>query len=201
MTTTRRAWLLPAGCLVAGGLAAAGSRVSAQPPAAVPAPSGTPQAPAPARPPAPQAPPTGAPFDPSKVPAGLPAPRIWTAQQDHQDMMDQLGIKTLRPGPSGTETAPNHANYDESLANPYPHLPDVLTLKNGRKVTSAVLAPLRRKEIIEDFDREGLGPVPANGPKSTWTVPLTVDATAAGHAAPRKDPCGARPPAGRLRIG
>ena len=35
-------------------------------------------------------------------------------------MMDQLGIKALRPGPSGNEKAPNHANYDESKANPYP---------------------------------------------------------------------------------
>ena len=49
-----------------------------------------------------------------------------TTQQDHQNMMDQLGIRALRPGPSGNESAPNHANYDESLANPYPNLPDVL---------------------------------------------------------------------------
>ena len=42
---------------------------------------------------------------------------------DHKNMMEQLGIKTLRPGPSGNESAPNHANYDESLANPYPNLP------------------------------------------------------------------------------
>jgi len=26
----------------------------------------------------------------------------------------QPGIKSLRPGPSGNESAPNHANYDES---------------------------------------------------------------------------------------
>ena len=42
------------------------------------------------------------------------------ADQDHQNMMDQLGIKALRPGPSGNEKAPNHANYDEAKANPYP---------------------------------------------------------------------------------
>jgi hypothetical protein len=97
-------------------------------------------------------------------------------------MMDQLGIKTLRPGPSGSETAPNHANYDESLANPYPNLPDVLTLKNGRKVTSAAMWPGRRTEIVEDFDREVLGRVPANVPKVTWTVTRTLDATIGGHA-------------------
>lgn len=50
----------------------------------------------------------------------------FTSEQDHQNMMDQLGIKSLRPGPSGNESAPNHANSDESVANPYPVLPDLL---------------------------------------------------------------------------
>src|SRR4051794_12039417 len=53
-----------------------------------------------------------------------PAPVSWTAAQDHQNMMEQLGIKALRPGPNGNEKAPNHANYDESKANPFPDLPD-----------------------------------------------------------------------------
>src|SRR5437763_11787250 len=93
-------------------------------------------------------------------------PTNWTAAQDHQNMMDQLGIKALRPGPSGTETAPNHANYDESTANPFPTLPDPLTLKNGKKVTSArVWTEQRRPEIVEDFEREVLGRVPKNVPK------------------------------------
>src|SRR6266550_7732520 len=88
---------------------------------------------------------------------GQQPPLNWTAAEDHQNMMDQLGIKALRPGPSGTETAPNHANYDESTANPFPILPDALTLKNGKKVTKAsVWLNQRRSEIIEDFDREVL---------------------------------------------
>src|ERR1700691_1155755 len=45
------------------------------------------------------------------------------AQDDHDNMMKQLGIRALRPGPSGDEKAPNHANYDTALANPYPNLP------------------------------------------------------------------------------
>src|SRR5213592_161197 len=57
--------------------------------------------------------------------------------EDHQQMMAQLGIRALRPGPSGNESAPNHANYDEVIANPYPDLPPVLAMKNGRKVTNA----------------------------------------------------------------
>ncbi len=45
---------------------------------------------------------------------GCATPLNWTAEQDHQNMMEQLGIRALRPGPSGNEKAPNHANYDES---------------------------------------------------------------------------------------
>src|ERR1700683_1707598 len=90
--------------------------------------------------------------------------------RDHQNMMDQLGIKDLRPGPGGNESAPNHANYDEATANPFPNLPDVLTLKNGKKVTTAEQWwNQRRPEIVEDFDREVLGRVPKNMPKVTWT--------------------------------
>jgi len=96
------------------------------------------------------------------------------AQQDHDNMMQQLGIKTLRPGPSGDEKAPNHANYDSALANPYPNLPEVLTLNNGKKVTTAEQWwKQRRPEIVEAFDREVYGRVPANVPKVTWTVKVT----------------------------
>ena len=62
------------------------------------------------------------------------SPVVFTAEQDHDNMMKQLGITVLRPGPSGDEKAPNHANYDEALANPFPNLPDVLVLKNGKKI-------------------------------------------------------------------
>jgi hypothetical protein len=98
----------------------------------------------------------------------------FTEEQDHQNMMDQLGIEALRPGPSGDEKAPNHANYDESAANPYPNLPDALTLKNGRKVTTAeTWWKERRPEIVEDFEREVYGRVPKNVPTVTWTVKVT----------------------------
>src|ERR1700756_3473337 len=106
----------------------------------------------------------------------------WTAAEDHQNMMDQLGIKALRPGPSGTEAAPNHANYDEATANPYPDLPDPLVLKNGKKVTKAsVWWDQRRPEIVEDFEREVLGRVPKNVPKVTWEVTKTANTEVASH--------------------
>jgi hypothetical protein len=109
-------------------------------------------------------------------------PRNWTAAQDHQNMMDQLGIKALRPGPSGNERAPNHANYDETKANVFPDLPDALTAKDGKKVTTAEQWWTRRRpEIAEEFDREVLGRVPKNVPKVTWTVTSTSLGTSGSH--------------------
>ena len=109
------------------------------------------------------------------APAGAyPAPVVFTAEQDHQNMMKQLGIKALRPGPSGNETDPNHANYDESLANPYPHLPEVLTLRNGKQVsTAAMWWNLRRPEIVDDMEREVYGRLPTDLPKVSWEVKYT----------------------------
>ncbi len=98
----------------------------------------------------------------------------YTTDQDHKNMMQQLGITKLRPGPSGNESAPNHANYDESLANPFPNLPELLTLKNGQKVTTADMWwKQRRPEIVEDFEREVIGRVPKNVPNVTWEVKVT----------------------------
>jgi hypothetical protein len=100
-----------------------------------------------------------------------PQPQAWTTAEDHADMLARLGIRTLRPGPSGNEQAPNHANYDESLANPFPVLPDPLTRSNGKKVKSArVWWNERRPEIVEDFEREVVGRVPRVTPAVVWSV-------------------------------
>ena len=56
---------------------------------------------------------------------------------DHQQMLDQLGITRLRPGPSGDPKSPDSANYDEAKANPYPDWPDPLRLNNGKRVDTA----------------------------------------------------------------
>ena len=86
-------------------------------------------------------------------------------------MMDQLGIIRLRPGPSGQPGATNSANYDPAKANPFPNLPEVLTLKNGQKVTTAdIWWKQRRPEIVEGFEREVVGRVPKDIPKVTWSI-------------------------------
>jgi hypothetical protein len=103
-----------------------------------------------------------------------PPPVKFTAEQDHQNMMDQLGIKSLRPGPSGNESAPNHANYDESVATPYPVLPDLLTLKNGKKVTNPdIWWKQRLPEIVEDMEKEVYGRLPKKIPSVKWTVAIS----------------------------
>jgi len=103
-----------------------------------------------------------------------PQPVTFTAEQDHDNMMQQLGIKALRPGPNGNEAAPNHANYDTSLANPCPQLPDILTMKNGKKVTTADMWwHQRRPKIVEDYEREVYGRLPKNIPRVTWSVKVT----------------------------
>jgi hypothetical protein len=114
-------------------------------------------------------------------PADPPQPVTFTTQEDHRNMLEQLGITRLRPGPSGNENAPNHANYDEALANPYPNLPDPLVLKNGQPVTTAeAWWKQRRPEIVEDFEREVVGRIPPHVPKVTWTVVETRETTVAG---------------------
>ncbi len=101
-------------------------------------------------------------------------PVTFTQEQDHQNMMDQLGIKALRPGPSGDEKAPNHANYDPALANPYPNLPPILTLANGKPVTTpAAWWNQRRPEIVEGLEREMYGRLPKKIPGVTWKVVLS----------------------------
>jgi len=97
--------------------------------------------------------------------------------EDHQRMMDLLGIKSLRPGRNGMNPqAENYANYDESKANPYPNLPNPLVLKNGQKVTTIEMWwNQRRPEIVEDFDREIYGRVPKDTPKINWEVTSTTN--------------------------
>jgi (4-O-methyl)-D-glucuronate---lignin esterase len=109
-------------------------------------------------------------------------PAQLTSEQDHQRTMDLLHIASLRPGADpNNPQSPNAVNYDESKANPYPNLPDPLTLKNGKKVTSAkTWWDRRRPEIVEDFDREVYGRVPKNIPSVHWELLSTTRETNLG---------------------
>jgi hypothetical protein len=115
--------------------------------------------------------------------AAEPAPPVvMTAEQDHQLMMDNLGLKALRQGANGRDAnAPNAANYDESKANPYPTLPDPLKLANGKPVKTAKdWWKKRRPELVEIYDREIYGRVPAHVPGVTWSVKESKDDVVGG---------------------
>jgi hypothetical protein len=108
--------------------------------------------------------------------AQSPTPPIQlTAAQDHQRLLDLLHITALRPGVKQNPNDPNPVNYDESRANPWPVLPNPLLNNNGKPVTTAKLwNTQRRPQLVELFDREILGRVPANAPAVHWQVVSTT---------------------------
>lgn len=110
-----------------------------------------------------------------------------TAEQDRQRSMQALGISVLRNGVNGNDLkAVNAVNYDESKANIYPKLPDPLTTNAGNKVTAAAQWPARRAELVELFDREIYGRVPANVPAVHWQLTSTTSISLAGIKAIRQ---------------
>lgn len=96
---------------------------------------------------------------------------------DHRNMMEQLGIRQLRPGPNPND----QSTFDEAKANPYRgSMPDVLRMKDGTRVVRARHWPRRRAEIVEEFEREVYGRIPPNVPKVTWEVTATTAGESGG---------------------
>jgi hypothetical protein len=117
------------------------------------------------------------------APSAVPPPVHLTAVEDHQRMLDLLHITALRPGVKQSAASDNPVNYDEAKANPWPNLPNPLTLNNGKPVTSAKMWwTQRRPEIAELFDREILGRVPAHTPAVRWEVVSTEKGADGGIA-------------------
>ena len=82
-----------------------------------------------------------------------------------------LGIAAMQPGVTAYDIGKaGNANYDETLGNPYPNLPDVLTLSDGTKVTTPAQWKKRREEIKAFFDENVYGKYPDHIPGVTWKV-------------------------------
>jgi hypothetical protein len=110
----------------------------------------------------------------TKQPAFIPA-----GYDDYQNMLDQLGIKKLRRG----RDARVKDTSDEATANPYKEtMPDLMTFKDGTRVTSGGQWPKRRAEIVGDFEREVYGRIPKNVPGVKWEVTRTADGDSGGIA-------------------
>jgi hypothetical protein len=102
-------------------------------------------------------------------------------------MLQQLGIAKLRPGRSSDAKSPNAANYDETLANPYPMLPEVLKSNSGETIATAEQWwDTRRPEILELLEREFYGRLPAKVPDVKWEVRETREIDSGGIKAVQK---------------
>ena len=136
--------------------------------------------------PAPAAAAPAAPRDLLSVPFWLLTPADRAELQkltsaDHADMLRQLGITKLRPGRNPNAGSTNLPNFDQAKANPFPDWPELLVAKNGEKITTPEMWwQQRRPEIVEEFEREIVGRVPANVPKVTWGVTRQLDTTVGG---------------------
>ena len=118
-----------------------------------------------------------------QAPSAAPcSPVTLTAEEDHARMMKLLGIASLRPWVNGMDPqAPHRPNYDEAQANPYPKLPDPFLAHGGKRIqTPGGWWKIRRPEIVEDFDRQIYGRVPADVPPVTWTVKSSTEGVKAG---------------------
>ncbi len=75
---------------------------------------------------------------------------------------------------------PGNANFDEAKANPYPKLPALLVLNNGKKVTTPAEWAVRRQQILDMFNEDVYGKLPANIPPVTWKVDSVQQMTVGG---------------------
>ncbi len=95
-----------------------------------------------------------------------------------------LGITAMQPSATAYDIGkPGNANYDESKANPYPKLPELLVMKDGKQVKTAADWARRRKEIEAEFAEDVYGKYPAYIPGVTWKVDSVEETTVAGVAA------------------
>jgi hypothetical protein len=112
-------------------------------------------------------------------PPGNPTAIASSAERDRE--MKLLGITAMQPPVAAYNVdQPCNANYNESLANPYPNLPDVLTLNDGTKVTTPAQWEKRRAEIKAIFDEDVYGKYPKHIPKVTWNVESVTQQTVEG---------------------
>jgi hypothetical protein len=90
-------------------------------------------------------------------------------------MLELLHITALRPGVSSSGKGDYPVNWDESKANPWPNLPNPLVLSNGKPVKSAkVWWTQRRPQLVDLFNQDILGRVPANAPAVRWEIVSTT---------------------------
>ncbi len=94
------------------------------------------------------------------------------AEADYANMMEQLGIKEMKPGRNpNTQDVTQHPNYDELIANPYYIYPELLVTNSGKQVKNAKMwNKVRRPELVKTFEEEIYGCIPENVPDVDWQI-------------------------------
>ena len=94
------------------------------------------------------------------------------AEADYANMMEQLGIKEMKPGRNpNTQDVTQHPNYDELIANPYYIYPELLVTNSGKQVKNAKMwNKVRRPELVRTFEEELYGCIPENVPDVDWQI-------------------------------
>jgi hypothetical protein len=122
---------------------------------------------------------TQAPAPPPGAPDRAAIAAASAAERDRE--LKQLGIAEMQPSASAYDIGkPGNANYDESKANPYPKIPDLLTMNDGTRVTTPAQWNKRREEIKALFDEDVYGKYPAHIPAVTWKVDSVETMTVQG---------------------
>jgi len=125
---------------------------------------------------------TQAPAAPPAAPDRAAITAASAAERDRE--LKLLGITAMQPPATAYDIGkPGNANYDESKANPYPRLPDILIMNDGTKVTTPAQWKKRRAEIKAMFDEDVYGKYPAHIPPVTWKVDSVEQMTVQGIAA------------------
>lgn len=107
-----------------------------------------------------------------------------TAAEDHRRLLHLLNIGELRRGADGDPAPPLAANYDEARANAHmASLPDPLRTEDGEPIENpAQWWSERRPKLVEYFEREIYGRVPADLPPVQWRVEGRQSKSVAGGA-------------------
>jgi len=112
------------------------------------------------------------------APAGGPPPATAAARPpDPTNLGTDANGNTMR---KALKTG-HVSNYDETKVAPYT-LPDPLVMNDGRRVATAGMWTSRRAEILNMYQDDIYGRVPANAPKVRWTVTETDPAARDGAA-------------------
>jgi len=119
---------------------------------------------------------------PAAPPSAADRAAIAVASRAERDReLKLLGISEMQPPASAYDIGkPGNANYDESKANPYPKLPEVLIMKDGTRVTTPEQWKNRRAELKAMFDEDVYGKYPMHIPKVTWSVDSVETMTVQG---------------------